>query len=74
MVKHTLSVFDHFMNLALKGLKEFSSGCLEIHTNAWDTEKTFGIGVLKKIPPPLNYTEFCFSISYLILSKFERVN
>ena len=29
-------------------MKEFSSGCLEIHRNTWDVEQMFGIGILKK--------------------------
>ena len=29
-------------------LEEFSSGCLEIHANTWDTQKSFGIGILKE--------------------------
>ena len=30
-------------------LKEFRSGCLEIHTNTWELAKIFGIGVFKKM-------------------------
>ena len=30
-------------------MKEFSPGCLEMHTNTWDAGKSFGNGILKKI-------------------------